>query len=107
MGKMLPSNTDLPESTSSIFGLLGYCQQVLSFDVRYVPCKHSNQSSIEALFSYVCGANRDRATSYGAAVSINNLVNSKNALSKNNKYYSTDDMVDESTTVQVDQVFGR
>ncbi len=72
-----------------------------------MPYKHSNQSSIEALFSYVRGANRDRATSYGAAVSINNLVNSKNALSKNNKYYSTDDMADESNTVQVDRVFGR
>ncbi len=43
-------------------------------------------------------------TSYGTAVSINNLVNSKKALSKNNKYYNTDDMADESSTVQVNHL---
>ena len=63
-----------------IFGFLGYCRQVMSLGVSYVPYKHSNQSTIEALFSYVRGANRDRVTSYGAAVSINNLVNSKKGL---------------------------
>jgi phage terminase large subunit-like protein len=71
-----------------IFRFLGYCQHILSLGVSYVPYKHFNQSTIKALFSYVHGTNRDYVTSYGAAVSINNLVNSKKALSKNNKYYS-------------------
>jgi hypothetical protein len=77
------------------FRFLGYYQQVLSLGVSYVPYMHSNQSTIEALFLYVRGANRDSVTSYRAAVRINSLVNSKKALNKNNKYYSTDDMAEE------------
>jgi hypothetical protein len=58
-------------------------------EVPYVAALHSNQSSVEALFSCVRKMGRDKASNYGLGIGGRNAIGtntSKNILENNSTY---------------------
>jgi hypothetical protein len=56
---------------------------------NFVPALHSNQSSIEALFSWIRKVGRDRASNYGGGIVDRNVIRTNTAenVLVNNKLY--------------------
>jgi hypothetical protein len=77
-------------------GFFYYARSVLKAKdgPRYVPGAHSNQSSLEALFSATRAKDHDTVANYGRGISTNNFLSqSKHAL-KNNPMYNDADVGD-------------
>ena len=58
-----------------IHGFIGYTKEVfrVDTDITFVPGLHSNQSSIESLFSNIRNDGHDRTDIYGTGILIQNI----------------------------------
>jgi hypothetical protein len=88
-----------------VAGFFGYARSTLNMvegAPDYVPALHSNQSSIEALFSWIRKVGRDRASNYGAGIVGRNAIRTNTAenVLKNNKMYSKDNISIEQDDLQ-------
>ena len=66
---------------------------------EYVPALHSNQSSIEALFSWIRKVGRDKASNYGSGITGRNAIRTntvENILEKNKMYWK------ENISIEID-----
>ena len=79
-----------------VSGFLAYCRTVLKMDKdSFILYLHANESTIEALFSYARGIDKDNPLSYPTAVAGNSYSFSATKL-LNNKMYSGEHIDDES-----------
>ena len=83
----------------AITGFFGYADKLLTNkeSVHYVPMLHSNQSSIEAFFSYIRCHSKDNARDIGKCLLAHNLKGESKMASNKSTSYSNNDITDENT----------
>lgn len=84
----------------AITGFFGYADKLLTNkkSVYFVPMLHSNQSSIEAFFSYIRCNSKDNARDIGKSLIAHNLKGESKMASKKSTSYSNNDIPNENTT---------
>ena len=75
--------------------------------VHFVPMLHSNQSSIEAFFSYICCNSKDNTRDIGKSILAHNLKGKLRMASNKSTSYSNNDITHENTkTIDFDPKVG-
>ena len=87
----------------AITGFFGYADKLLTNkeSLHFVPMLHSNQSSIEAFFSYVRCHSQDNARDIGKSILAHNLKGESKMASNKSTSYSNNDITDENTKIIV------
>jgi len=81
----------------TICGFTGYARSVLqSGELQFVPFLHSNQSSLENVFSQIRYKNRDSTATVAKGVTSVSLHESQKNKLEGNKFYSKEHLVNES-----------
>ena len=86
----------------AITGFLEYAENLLSKNtsIVFVPFLHSNQSSIEAFFSFMRSLSRDNARDISKALTTSNIQSDVKMASKKSTCYSNDDISNENETLK-------
>jgi hypothetical protein len=82
----------------AITGFFEYTENLLEKNTSlvFVPFRHSNQSSIEAFFSFVRSLSRDNARYLAKAMTTSNMLSDSKMASKKSTGYSNDDIGSEN-----------
>jgi hypothetical protein len=93
-----------------VVGFFSYARAVLNLPngPKYIPVLHSNQSSLEALFSWIRFMGRDTVSRFGAGVAARNAINTVNYqhVLHNNKMYDRDEVGLEKEDLLTEQQVG-
>ena len=87
----------------AITGFFGYADKLLTKKEKLlsVPMLHSNQSSIEAFFSYIRCHSKDNGRDIGKSLLAHNLKGESKMASNKSTSYSNNDITDENTKTMV------